>query len=53
MVKAMEKVMGDMAESEALRRQVEARQVLSRAWAEDGGSSWAALHDFFKAMHLL
>ena len=42
-VEAMEKVMGDTAESEAL----------SRAWAEDGGSSRAALHDFFKAMHLL
>ena len=53
-VEAMEKVMGDSAESEALRRRVaEARQVLSRAWAEDGGSSRAALHDFFKAMHLL
>ncbi|CAD6259062.1 unnamed protein product [Miscanthus lutarioriparius] len=42
-VEAVEKVMGDTAESEAL----------SRAWAEDGGSSRAALHDFFKAMHLL
>ena len=53
-VEAMEKVMGDTAESEALRRRVaDARHVLSRAWAEDGGLSRAALHDFFKAMHLL
>ena len=52
-VEAMEKVMGGTAESETLRRRVaEARQVLSRAWAEDGGSSRAALHDFFRAMRL-
>jgi hypothetical protein len=52
-VEAMEKLMGDTAESEALRWQVaEARQVLSKAWAEDGWSSRAALHEFFRAMHL-
>lgn len=52
-VVAMEKLMGDTVESEALRRRVaEVRQVLSKAWAEDGWSSRAALHEFFRVMHL-
>ncbi|XP_025826767.1 UDP-glycosyltransferase 92A1-like [Panicum hallii] len=49
----VEKVMGDTAESAAMRRRVkEAQQVLSKAWAEDGGSSRMALHEFLRAMQL-
>ncbi|CAN6234489.1 unnamed protein product [Urochloa humidicola] len=49
----LEKVMGDTAESAAIRRRVaEARRVLSEAWAEDDGSSRVAMHEFLRAMRL-
>ncbi|KAI4967395.1 hypothetical protein ZWY2020_027868 [Hordeum vulgare] len=45
----IETVMGDTA----MRRRVsEVREVMRRAWAEDGGSSRAALGEFFTAMNL-
>ncbi|RLM65012.1 hypothetical protein C2845_PM16G02620 [Panicum miliaceum] len=49
----MEKVMGGTVESAAMRRRVaEVQQVLRKAWAEDGGSSLIALHEFLRAMQL-
>jgi UDP:flavonoid glycosyltransferase YjiC (YdhE family) len=49
----VEAVMGDTAESAAMRRRVaEVRQVMRGAWAEDGGSSRTALREFLRTMHL-
>uniref|UniRef100_A0ACD5ZAH0 Uncharacterized protein n=1 Tax=Avena sativa TaxID=4498 RepID=A0ACD5ZAH0_AVESA len=48
--RAVEAVMGDTA---MRRRVVEVQELLKGAWAEDGGSSTAALHGFFKAMRLI
>uniref|UniRef100_A0ACD5YZ16 Uncharacterized protein n=1 Tax=Avena sativa TaxID=4498 RepID=A0ACD5YZ16_AVESA len=48
---AVEAVMGDAT---TMRRQVlEVQELLKGAWAEDGGSSTAALQGFFKAMRLV
>ncbi|CAN6227518.1 unnamed protein product [Urochloa humidicola] len=50
---ALEKVNGDTAESAAMQRRVaEVRRVLCEAWAEDGGSSRVAMHEFLRAMRL-
>ncbi|CAN6242314.1 unnamed protein product [Urochloa humidicola] len=49
----LEKVNGDTAESAAMQRRVaEVRRVLREAWAEDGGSSRVAMHEFLRAMRL-
>ncbi|CAL4956967.1 unnamed protein product [Urochloa decumbens] len=49
----VETVMGDTPESAAMRRRVaEVQEVMRGAWAEDGGSSRAALHEFLRAMRL-
>jgi UDP:flavonoid glycosyltransferase YjiC (YdhE family) len=44
----IEMVMG----AEMRRRVAEVQEVMKRAWAEDGGSSRAALQEFFAAMRL-
>ena len=49
----VETVMGNTAESAAMRRRVvEVQEVMRSAWAEDGGSSRTALHEFLRAMRL-
>ncbi|GJN24045.1 hypothetical protein PR202_gb11756 [Eleusine coracana subsp. coracana] len=49
--KVLETVMGDTAESAAMRRRlVQVRDMLKGAWAEDGGSSRKALREFLTAM---
>ncbi|KAF8683105.1 hypothetical protein HU200_044963 [Digitaria exilis] len=53
LAEAVEAVMGDTPESAAMRRRVaEVQQVMRSAWAEDGGSSRTAMHEFLRAMHL-
>ncbi|KAF8722143.1 hypothetical protein HU200_022785 [Digitaria exilis] len=53
LAEVVEKVMGDTPESAAMRRRVaEVQQVMGSAWAQDGGSSRTALHEFLRAMHL-
>ena len=49
----VETVMGNTAESAAMRRRVvEVQEVMRSAWAEDGGSSRTALHEFLRARRL-
>jgi len=48
---AVEAVMGDA--TSIRRRVLEVQELLKGAWAEDGGSSTAALQGFFKAMRLV
>ncbi|CAL4963953.1 unnamed protein product [Urochloa decumbens] len=50
---AVETVMGDTPESAEMRwRVAEVQEVMRAAWAEDGGSSRAAMHEFLRAMRL-
>ncbi|TVU06121.1 hypothetical protein EJB05_49314, partial [Eragrostis curvula] len=52
-VRAVKTVMGYTDESAAVRwRVAEVKEVLRKAWAEDGGSSRATLREFFRAMKL-
>ncbi|GJN24044.1 hypothetical protein PR202_gb11755 [Eleusine coracana subsp. coracana] len=51
--KVLETVMGDTPESAAMRRRVaEVQKTLKSAWAEDGGSSRTAMHEFLTAVRL-
>jgi hypothetical protein len=49
----LDMMMGDTAEAAAMRRRVvQVREMMEGAWAQVGGSSRTALHEFLKAMRL-
>ncbi|TVU46092.1 hypothetical protein EJB05_05610, partial [Eragrostis curvula] len=53
LAQVLDTVMGETASAATMRQQVAVvREKMKSAWAEDGGSSRMALHEFLRAMHL-